>query len=201
MIITIASFKGGVGKSTTAIHLAQYLATRRGGGKVVLADGDPNHSALSWGRRSPTCKFTVIDADEDLGEPDHIVIDTAARTEPEDLLSLVEGSDLLILPTAITPFSLEATIETLVNLPKLPADRYRVLLTLVPARGQAREAQAREALAAVSLQTFKSRIQSRVIFADAELEGLTVDRLKGTAAKSAWSDYESLGKEVMKGWK
>jgi chromosome partitioning protein len=47
MIITIASFKGGVGKSTTAIHLAQYLATRLGGGKVVLADGDPNHSALS----------------------------------------------------------------------------------------------------------------------------------------------------------
>jgi hypothetical protein len=40
-----------------------------------------------------------------------------------------------------------------------------------------------------------------VIFADAELEGLTVDKMKGASAKAAWSDYESLGKEVTKGWK
>jgi chromosome partitioning protein len=200
MIITVASFKGGVGKSTTSIHLAQYLTTKRGAGSVVLADGDPNHSALSWGKRAHGCKFTVIDAEADLGEPDHIVIDTPARTEPEELLSLVEGSDLLILPTSITPFSLEATIETLANLPNLPVDRYRVLLTLVPARGQARETQAREALAAVHIPTFKTRIQSRVVFGDGELEGLTVDRIKGSAAKAAWDDYKKLGQEVMKGW-
>ncbi|MBD1848293.1 ParA family protein [Cyanobacteria bacterium FACHB-63] len=41
MIITIASFKGGVGKTTTALHLAQYLGKHRGSSKVVLLDGDP----------------------------------------------------------------------------------------------------------------------------------------------------------------
>jgi chromosome partitioning protein len=200
MIITVASFKGGVGKSTSSLHLAQYLATRRGAGAVVLADGDPNHSALSWGERSKTGKFTIVDANADLGQPNHLVIDTPARTEPDDLMLLVDGSDLLILPTNISPFSLEATIETLSNLPKIPKDRYRVLLTMVPPRGTAREAQAREALKAVDIPVFKARIQSRIVYADAELEGATVDRLRGDSAKAAWEDYKKLGQEIMKGW-
>ncbi len=200
MIITIASFKGGVGKSTTAIHLAQYLGTRRGSGLVVLADGDPNHSALSWGNRSQSAQFKIVDSNDDLGEPDHLVIDTPARTEPEKLLPLIEGSDLLILPTNISPFSLEATIETLVNLPKLPRKSYRVLLTMIPSRGESREKQAREALQAVDIPVFKSRIQSRIVYADAELEGRSVDQMRGVSAKSAWDDYKKLGQEIIKEW-
>jgi len=43
MIITVASFKGGVGKTTTAIHLAAFL---QGQGRTLLVDADPNRSAL-----------------------------------------------------------------------------------------------------------------------------------------------------------
>ena len=59
MIITVASFKGGVGKTTTAVHLAAYFQRLD---KTVLIDGDPNRSshrlggarypALRRGRRS-----------------------------------------------------------------------------------------------------------------------------------------------------
>ena len=38
MIITIASFKGGVAKTTTAVHLAAYLQDRS---PTLLIDGDP----------------------------------------------------------------------------------------------------------------------------------------------------------------
>ena len=37
-IVTVTGFKGGVGKSTTAIHLATYFSEK---GKTVLVDGDP----------------------------------------------------------------------------------------------------------------------------------------------------------------
>jgi len=46
MIITIISFKGGVGKSTVSQNLAVTLAHR--GKDVCILDADPNHSTTMW---------------------------------------------------------------------------------------------------------------------------------------------------------
>jgi len=205
MIITVASFKGGVGKTTTAIHIAAYLASRRGikKGEVVLADGDNNRSALSWSLRGKDrIPFTVCDGNEDPGSFKHLVVDTPARTEPDELLPLAESSDLLIIPTTITLFALEPAIATLDTLASLSGDRYRILLTMLP-RGYKRENIAREALKERRLSLFKAGIKQRPlnVFGDAELEGVPVNQLRGEAAAAAWSDYEALGREIMKGRK
>ena len=82
MIITIAAFKGGVGKSTTALHIASYLQTKAA---TLLVDGDANRSALGWAKRGDF-PFKVVDemqAVKFARKFDHIIIDTPARPKEE----------------------------------------------------------------------------------------------------------------------
>src|ERR1700690_572046 len=46
MVIVMANSKGGVGKSTLAVHLATWLHER--GRTVILADCDPQRSSSDW---------------------------------------------------------------------------------------------------------------------------------------------------------
>ena len=78
MIVTVASFKGGVGKTTTALHLAAYLQTKA---PALLVDGDLNRSALDWAARG-SLPFKVVDEKQGVRyarDYEHIVIDTPAR--------------------------------------------------------------------------------------------------------------------------
>ena len=50
MIIAIANSKGGVGKSTLAVHLAAWLHEQ--GHQVTLADCDTQHSSSEWIREA-----------------------------------------------------------------------------------------------------------------------------------------------------
>ncbi len=59
MIITVASHKGGVGKTTTVVHLATYFAKFA---QTLFIDGDPNRSASGWANRgNGQFPFKVID--------------------------------------------------------------------------------------------------------------------------------------------
>ena len=93
MIVTVASFKGGVGKTTTALHLATYFQTLA---PTLLVDGDLNRSALDWASRG-NLPFKVIDekaAVKFARQYEHIVVDTPARPAPEELKTIAEGCDL-----------------------------------------------------------------------------------------------------------
>ena len=197
MIITVASFKGGVAKTTTAIHLAAYLHSL---GQTLLIDGDPNRSASGWAKRGDL-PFKVIDerqAAKYAKNYQHIVIDTQARPEQEDLEALVEGCDLLVLPTTPDALSLDALMQTVDALKSLGALRYRILITRVPPKPRRDGEEAREMLTEAGLPVFKGSIRDAVAFQKAALAGVPVNKVSDPRAKMAWRDYQHIAQEVIK---
>ena len=100
----------------------------------MLVDGDPNRSATKWAKRGHF-SFQVIDERHGIrraGDFVHTVIDTEAHPSREDMEALAGGCDLLIIPSTPDRLSLDALVDTVTVLRSLGADRWRILLTMVP---------------------------------------------------------------------
>lgn len=194
MILTLTSFKGGVSKTTTAVHLAHYFAKR---GKTLLIDGDPNRSATVWSERG-TLSFPVVTEDkaqENIEESSFVIVDTPARPQTDELKTLAKDSDLLLIPTTPDVLSISALLLITDVLKDFGASNYKILLTQVPPRSFAGR-EARSLLAEHNLPVLKAEIRRRAVFTHSALGGTTVDKLK--TGKDAWKDITELGKEILK---
>lgn len=195
MIVTVASFKGGVGKTTTAIHVAAYLHEKA---STLLIDGDQNRSATTWAE-SGKLSFKVVSetqAPKYIRQAEHVVIDTQARPARADLEALADGCDLLILPTTPKALDLDALLRTVDVLTQLGAS-YKVLLTIVPPLPSQSGREARKMLLEAGLPVFESEIKRLVAFERAPLMGVVVQDYPDPRSQSAWEGYEAVGKEIL----
>jgi chromosome partitioning protein len=191
-ILTVTGYKGGVGKSVTAVHLATFFSDK---GKTVLVDGDPNRTAIGWNSRGQL-PFTVADerqAMKVVSGSDYVVIDTPARPNSDDLKELAKGCDLLILPTAPDVLSLQPMLETARDLGDA---NYRALITIVPPYPSREGEVMNKDLKEGGVPVFETMIRRTTGFPKAALAGVPIRDLDDVRFKAAWSDYEALGNEI-----
>jgi len=202
MIVTIAQVKGGVGKTTTAIHIAAFMQTL---GPTILADGDIVRASSKWAARSDGhgLRFPVVPIRQltmHSSKFEHIVIDTEANPSDEDFKDAAKGCNLLIVPAEPETTATDGLSYTLAKLKEMKHDRYKVLLTKVPPPPQTEGAQLRASLKQAGIPLFKSEIPLLVAYRKASAEGVCVRDVKGDRnARRAWLAYERVGKEIVNG--
>ncbi len=196
MICSVASFKGGVGKTTTAVHLAAYLQTLA---PTLLLDADQTKNATAWSQRGAGFPFRVAgigQAAKLAKDYTNVVIDTGQRPTMEDLKAAAEDCDLLIIPAVPASLDTDGLGQTLRALQEIGATGYRVLLTKVPPYAAKEATELRSLLADLKAPVFKSEIPRLTAFEKAATHGQIVNQVDDRNAGRAWETYAAAGKEI-----
>lgn len=199
-IIAVTSDKGGVGKSTLALHLAGALSAEDR--DVVLLDEDGRvGSCVRWAVRGPRLPFEVMAADEAkpkrLERAEVVVIDTEGRPKRKELRRLADRADLVLVPSGVSPLELESTLLLLAYLEEETdaRRRVRVALTRVPPVGGA-GAHAREDLREAGASPLNAMLRAYAAYTRAAEIGVLVRDVPDPKAGQAWGDVVALAREV-----
>lgn len=187
MIVSLAGQKGGSGKTTTAICIADELHRR--GRNVLLVDTDPQATARTWGDVAAdldTDGPTVIGMGAGFHEQldtiaagyDAVVIDCPPGNTPIQRAAMMTA-DVVVIPCgpgATDVWSMAETVELARKAQAIrPALHVGILLTRKDARTVIAD-RAAEALEATDLPLFDTALGFRVAYQECPGEGVGVTR-------------------------
>lgn len=216
-VISFASSKGGVGKTTSAIVLGTTLARDH---RVALIDADPAARLISWAAKAPLPgRISVIaskgekhieDEIEKASEiHDFVIVDCEGLAS--HLNAIVMGmSDLVIIPMGDAQPDAEGAIETLAHL-AMEAKEYqreipvRILFAKTQAAVKSRLARSLNAQVRDKIGSFTTELHNRVAYEYLHNLGGTLydmDEKEVTGLSKAIGNAELLAEELRSvlGW-
>lgn len=212
MIITLASSKGGVGKSTTTAALAGAYAAA--GYRAHVVDLDSNHTVSRWlgdGSAIPGLSVSVADP-QDLTEhlaaiaqahkPDVMLIDIAGTYE-RALTVAVARAHLTIIPAGPSEADIFEAARVSRHIRSVfqafgREPLYRVLLTRVQSLASHAQLHACAEIDRLKLPQFETAIQQRAAYIEIGLSGLPphfAERSRATVGKAV-AEIDALVAEI-----
>jgi chromosome partitioning protein len=196
--IALISQKGGVGKTTLAIHLATAFVA--GGYHTLLLDLDPQASAAEWkdSRISETPPVLavpparlpkVIEEAKKIGT-EVLIIDTAPHSEGTALDS-ARAADLILVPCQPSIMDLRALRKTADLLQHIKKPTFAILNGISP-QGTVADEAARAITAQFNLQVADIRLVDRVAYNRCLINGQTAQEFEpeGKAAQEVDELYK-----------
>ena len=185
MIVSFASSKGGVGKSTICAAIGARLASR--GEEALILDLDQNRTVERWGRRAKIKGLTIRAIERDsfttvireaavAGTYDHILIDLAGAREAT-VLKAIARSDLVVVPAQASEPDLREALVVVSDIKDVAEEKgapipYRLLLTKMPSLRTRVTDFAYQELARNSLPIFRTVMVERVAYREMFLTGI-----------------------------
>ena len=184
MIISFLNQKGGVGKTTLAVHTAMAVALA--GHKVVLVDADPQASALDWlASRKADPLFPVVGMPRavlhrqvpDLAAGCDLLVIDGPPSLTDITRSAMVASDLVLIPVTPSPYDVWAAGELVRRVEEVRIGRPALAAHFVISRKIVGTAIGRDVRAALaewpSVPVLPAGVSQRVVFAETAAVGST----------------------------
>lgn len=203
-VISFINQKGGVGKTTIAINVADCLS--RSGYKVLLVDADKQGSSTAWASLRKSASFSIISmARENLAKEvinlsrdfDFTIIDAPPHAESISR-SCIIASDLVVMPIEPSGLSTWASDVTIAQVRQAQELKPTLKCGFVVSRKLGNTVIGREIknlIAESNIHIFNSDIENRVAVAECITMGKTIFEWErsGKAARQ----FKHLAKEIM----
>ena len=191
-VVSVCSTKGGVGKTTLVICLADAFA--RQGGTVAIIDADPNGHVASWRERAgEDCKVDVM-----AGVTEKAILDKIAEAAAcysvvfvdlegaasQSVTYAIAESDLVLIPTKISGMDLQEVFRTY----EVVQRAEKMLRRMIPARAVLTQmsplpsrvaVHARQEIQAASIPVLRTEVIQRTAYQAIHFTGMTPTHPEG----------------------